>query len=37
MNSMDTPAIYLEKETVAFLASINTGIGFDIYAYEEDD
>ncbi|MDL2251013.1 DUF4279 domain-containing protein [Lachnospiraceae bacterium OttesenSCG-928-J05] len=29
-----TPAIYLEKESIQFLASINADIGFDVYAYE---
>lgn len=36
MNSMETPAIFLEKETVAFLALINADIGFDIYTYDEE-
>lgn len=33
MNSFETPAIFLEKETVSFLAKINADIGFDIYTY----
>ena len=37
MSSMETPEIYLEKETIKFLAIINADIGFDVYTYEEDD
>lgn len=37
MKSTETPAIYLEKESISFLAAINADIGFDVYAYEEDD
>jgi len=36
MNSTKTPAIYLERESIKFLATINADIGFDIYSYEED-
>lgn len=36
MTSSQTPAIYLGKETVAFLATINADIGFDIYSYDEE-
>lgn len=36
MKSSETPAIYLEKETVTFLATINADIGFDIYTYDEE-
>jgi len=34
MNSNETPAIFLETETVTFLATINANIGFDIYTYD---
>ena len=37
MNSAETPAIYLEKESIKFFASINADIGFDVYAYEDDE
>lgn len=37
MKSTETPVIYLEKESIKFLVSINTDIGFDVYAYEGNE
>ncbi|MCB6200463.1 DUF4279 domain-containing protein [Extibacter muris] len=37
MNNNRTPAIFVEKETVTFLAMVNADIGFDIYTYDEED
>lgn len=36
MKSNNTPAIYLEKETILFLSNIGADIGFDVYAYDEE-
>lgn len=36
MKNTETPAIFLEKETVVFFAMINADIGFDIYGYDEE-
>lgn len=35
--STETPAIYLDEEIVTFLSMINADIGFDIYAYDEEN
>ncbi|WP_394524321.1 DUF4279 domain-containing protein [Lacrimispora sp. JR3] len=37
MVNSETPAIYLEKESIYFLSTINADIGFDIYTYEDEE
>ena len=32
-----SPAIFLDRDTIAFLARINASIGFDIYNYDEEE